>query len=346
MALTFDELRENYDINELRSRIEFKIPYHLILPERRPFSFSYEGNRVKLSSALVPTNTGPFKVEHGYYHAFRDRYGLINHTQITIDAEYYLTKNFTPSAGSGPLEEGDCAYQEAAKIYNHFLSMYKCATEIYWLDEINCLMHTGYKLTAFHHGRPVFEHVVDGTSNICLSLNPLLLTDEQLDGLLVRLRDNDSSYWEIAVLHAKSANTTSNYRDAIIWTNIALENFTYIYSEVALSKHLSPDELKNFFDGNPEYESFHLKSYMTREQFQEAVEKGAIKPNPPSIHSIYRKVCKHTVLDRRRTKDLVEEIRKYRNDIIHGRHISDDILEDASPKAIDAFAELSSICAG
>lgn len=92
--------------------------------------------------------------------------------------------------------------------------------------------------------------------------------------------------WNTMVLVAKDFKLVHKYREAAFALNCAFENFIETEISVILKSYMGEEVAEKYLKGSVIYDDFRLKKYLTRKQFEEAVNSGLVEMKPPSTKDL------------------------------------------------------------
>ena len=106
---------------------------------------------------------------------------------------------------------------------------------------------------------------------------------------------------------------------------------------------MTEKEVEDYLEGKVTYETYFLKEFISEEDFNRAVEQKIISSHSPSTFQIIKKCFElnedRIAITRRKLNKLVNDIRKNRNDIIHGNLTVLKNIESDAKKSISSFEE-------
>jgi hypothetical protein len=108
-----------------------------------------------------------------------------------------------------------------------------------------------------------------------------------------------------------------------------------------LEQELFEGNVDKIFEGKNIYSDLDISNIIDELTFGKSLQKGVITENPPSVYKLIKMISKDKD-EKKVSIKLIETIRKYRNDIIHGKEIPCDILvlEKHLRKAYEDFTIL------
>lgn len=339
-----DKILEAIKTNNIWTKVSFEIPYYIILENGREYEFVYNNLKCKVIAYVKQSAKSSFvKVENGVVFNEKDKYGIINYSQVVV----YYNDYTEPEDQVYVNRELGKVWKSVAKgieIWNYFVKCYKVETKRYWIDNINEFMILNYS-TKIYAGEIELANVpLSFSLGLSISNELPKLSNSENEFLIKRLNENGENVWENAYLDSLNQFQVRNYKEAIIQLNIALENYMFLYAEKLLTKEIGDKKTKLFLQGHQEYTDFYLKDYISQDVFEHLYCKGTIKDNPPTLYKIIRKCANYWPEDisARRISSNVNTVKKYRNEIIHGGNIEKNI-EKETEKAIEAFEKIIQI---
>lgn len=329
------------DDNNVWTVVNFEIPYYINLPDSREYEFVYHSIKCKVKSVTIesPRRKG-YICKNAHLFNKQDKYGLLNYSRITVSINEFI-EPCTSGNVNRELKDVWLSVSRAVEAWNYFLNLFKVVTNQFWLDNINEFMILNYD-TQIYAGEIELRNVPLSYSlelNVNLELPCILEAEEKR--LIEALEQPKIYVWQTAYLDALNKLQVRNYRESIVQINIALENYLYTYAKKLLTENIGEEETSVFLEGDCEYNNFYLKDYIIEEIYDELVRKEIIKRNPPTTYGIIKKCSTYwrKGISRTRVQKLVSVIRKYRNDIVHGVDIRDN-LKKVSENAIEAFEDI------
>ena len=335
------EIFNQIDEKNIWTIVNFEIPYYINLPDSTEYEYIYQGLKCKVRSITIesPRRKG-YICKNAYLFNKQDKYGLLNYSRITVSINEFIEPR-TSCNVNRELKDVWLSVSKAVEAWNYFLNLFKVATNQFWLDNINEFMILNYD-TQIYAGEIELRNVPLSYSlgmNVNVELPRISETEEKR--LIEALQQPEISVWQTAYLDALNKLQVRNYRESIVQINIALENYLYIYAKKILTENIGEEETSIFLEGDCEYNDFYLKDYIVEEIYDELVRQEIIRKNPPTTYGIIKK-CSHywgNAISRTRVQKLISVIRKYRNDIVHGVDIKDN-LKRISENAVKAFEDL------
>ena len=341
-----EELEEIYDSIEkknIKTKVNFIIPYHLILDEENKIDFQYNKNKCSISSKTI-RNPKTLIIDGNNIFTEKDKYGLLNHSVISIEINKYINPNKTIIVN----KEIKNVYEPlnyAIDIYNYFIKKYIISTNKYWIPEINEKMIFNYEISVFAGKIKIKDIPLSISTEICFNNEKIRLKTDELEKIKNVLLDEEIELWKLSYNKAKDYYLIKDYKNSIIMINIALENFIYSYARIVLKKYKSDIEINQFLKGFEEYEDFYLKDFISKEAFEKAKEEKKIVDSAPSIYKICKELYNFEVINISKNQlfKKISIIKKYRNEIIHGENIDvnlKNIVEDSIKSFEDIFKKI------
>ncbi len=330
---------EAWEQNDIKTTIEFEIPFPLIILDR-PIEFEFDSIKHNIEIELIQSPLSPIPTTGGWFaEIVEDKYGLALRSKIKLTFSKYIDPHETVVLNV--LAQDKSIHKillETIKVMNFFIERYRIASEKYWLENIFHKMIQGYLCTVT--AGTVNVHRFNTIKNQMLKLQTGVpwLSQEMLDEFENNLKKDKLDLWKSLLLDSKDYLLRRNYRESIYAINGALENFLNQKARERLKKVLKEEEIEEFFEGKIKYEEHRLKDYMDKDSFEKAISSKAIPTLHPSVNQIIGK-CHKLVpfpISRKELNKIVYKIRKRRNDIMHGNEIHEDLEKDAKI-AIESF---------
>lgn len=333
MRKTLD-LLHSYINKTITSTISFLLPYTISIGMNKTIIYTFKEKKVKmvLSWERNKDMNFPFVSDgNEFIYIPYDKFGITGRTRCEIHIHSFFDIH---DAINDFLEF-------CIGAFNYFLQNYKYTSDDFWLDNL-CLQHVIVTSALVKSENFVVSNVpfyfpkelrISGELFCIKSEKLRLLEDNLMSGFIPPL-------WYSLYQDAKGFLVVDKHREAILSINSAFENYLSLFARKKLSETMTKEQIDVFLKGIPTYEDFALKSYLTAEQFQEAVSSGKIQDNPPSTFSIVKKCIKmgYMNISTSHANKLVNVIRKNRNELIHGYNILSNIASDAKC-SISAFEE-------
>lgn len=329
------------NIDNITTKVTFEIPYHLPLREDYNLKFDFEKNYYSINIKSKKSKYGDFIItDNANVYMEKDKYGLINNSIVSINIPSYINPNVQIKVNK---EVGNIFLPivKAIEIYNYFLKNYIISTGKYWLSELNELMIFNFE-TTITAGNIIIKNIPLSIANgIKISTSKEELNDSDLKRLQEQLQKSYINMWEVAYNNSKSELLIKNYKESIIWINIALENYAYSFVNKVLSKYISAEEIENFITGKQDYDNFYLKDFISLENYQNAIQRDIIQPFPPSTYVMFKKCFNYQTfkISYTQLRKLISTIKDCRNDIVHGKDIRKD-LRIVAEKSLESFKKL------
>lgn len=329
------------NIDNITTKVTFEIPYHLPLREDYNLKFAFNNQYYSINIKSKKSKYGNFIVaNNANIYMEKDKYGLINNSIVSIDIPSYINPNTQININK---EVGNAFLPivKAIEIYNYFLKNYIISTNRYWLSELNELMIFNFE-TIITAGNLTIKNIpLSITNGIKISDLKEELNDFDLKKLKEQFQKSFINIWEIAYNNSKSELLIKNYKESIIWINIALENYSYFFAKRILSNYITSEEIENFIIGKQDYDNFYLKDFISLEDYQIAIQRDIIQPYPPSTYVMFKKCYNYQTFDISYTqlRKLISTIKECRNDIVHGKDIKKN-LRIVAENAVESFEKL------
>lgn len=331
------DLAESYIYDQVFTSAKFQLPYMINISKDSPVKFSYQNIEVELNFEHKFNNNGMLgfiQSTNGQVALEKDKYGILNYSNIEIKFNRFwdITHDFSN-------------FQEwCTEIFNYFLQYYKNMSEEYWLDNICVSKIYAVSAVVFtNHNEIINVPIYSGQDFVIYNKNELN-KKVNVNNLIEVLNESMSiDSYKILMMDARNSLLIEDFRETILQVNSAFESFLATKSREIVYKYMGIDKANDFLEGYQDYEDFELKEYLTKEEFLDAKERGLITKYVPSTYKIIKKCYELTAINipRRKANDLVDKIRKNRNDLIHGRIISTEDIKKDAYNSITAFEEFS-----
>lgn len=223
---------------------------------------------------------------------------------------------------------------------NFFIERYRVSSKKYWLENIFHKMISKYECKVIA-GTLEFNKVNMLNSKLTkIQFGVFESPKENLEELEENLKKDSLELWELLLLDSKDYLFKRSYRESIYAINGAFENYLMIKAKKILSKAWSQENAIEYLKGIPIYKYHKMKDYMDEKTFNRAVKENAINPYVPPVNQILKEcnIIQPFTIPRKELKRLVSKIRKYRNEVMHGVKIDED-LEKVSFEAIKCFED-------
>ncbi|MDK9737616.1 hypothetical protein KI655_09915 [Vibrio sp. D404a] len=312
----FEDLRDN----GFKSHITVQLASQVIC---RPLEFEYEGHCYSFEFSYHDNQNAPIKSEGVVLDG--DIHGLTKQTLITITTN----KRFAHP-------------DEVIHLLNYFVKAYRIAMDEEWLLKVSSklIIETNIRYTL--SGEEVHRLIFPPQG----LFQTIREEDFDTEKLCFELENPSQSVWKHSYLDAKLNFGINNLTQAVMDLNIAFENFVGIKVDERLSKHLEKDDIEQFYSGRS-YENLDSKTkgFVTEEAFEAHFLSDPNYKLPPSTYRLvgYCNKLEKFSCSRKEINSLINNIRKYRNDIAHGRYINDSCLLDHIPQAFESFEEFQKL---
>jgi hypothetical protein len=233
---------------------------------------------------------------------------------------------------------------EALNALNYFIDRYRIVTGNYWIERVFFKMIPKFDYEVRLGNQRFGDAFGMYVPGFFISSGIPYLKDSEVVKLHNYLEIEEIPLWEILLLDSKDYLLQRDYREAIYSINGAFENYLMLKAQEKLSIAWGKEHAIEYLEGKPVYKYHNLKDYISEETFNRAVADGKIGKYVPITGQILKECYEIHPLTISRTQldKLVKEIRKYRNEVIHGVKINDD-LENVAFEAIRSFEEFVKI---
>jgi hypothetical protein len=326
---------------KIKTEIWFEIPPALPLQEDSPITFKFNGVDHILEVEIIKNPSAFIESQGSYVEIVEDKYGLINRSKIKLTIFKYIDPDERVEIKT--FSEKKAQFKillEPLNALNYFIEHYRITTGNYWIEPVfykmirNFTFENMFENQEYHVQRSIMDHLTRVSHNIPW------LKDVEVYDLKESLDKKENQLWEVLLLDAKDYLLKRSYREAIYAINGAFENYFMLKAQDMLSKAWGKENAMEYLKGKPVYEYHKLKSYMDEETFNRAVKESKITSYVPSTYQILKE-C-HTIypfaITRKELNELVNKIRKNRNEVMHGVKINDD-LETVAFEAIKSFED-------
>jgi len=334
-----EQIIKGIESNEVYTTIECDLPFPIIAKENEKITFVYKEYECFIEISMKKSPLCPWIVDdHGYLELIEDKYGIANHSHVTLTMQGYINPNETVVMNDSsiflPLYFG-------IEALNKFIEVYRVSTKHYWVSRLSDKMITNFSCKIMVGQIELRNVPFSGHGTYRMSSDPPQLREEQFSRLVKYLEKDQLPLWESLLMDAKEYLVIKRYREAIFAINGAFENFLKIKVKERLSRVLDPEVVKSYMNGHPTYDEFFLKDYVNEMQFNEAFKKGIIKYIPPSTFHMIKKCHKFVPfkVSYNKISSMIARIRGNRNEIFHGEDIIDN-LEYIVKQSINSFEEL------
>lgn len=307
-------LKKSIEQNNLITKVNLQLPLAMREAKGKPITVQFDDLIASVDYINFPTNNIGFEANGAVMKQY-DKEGQITSTSWTIELNKYINCEQLIKVDSGYyisiLDEIVCS------IVNAVVNNYRVVSEEYWIKNIYPFMITNKVITYLAEGITFREipFLDNGTYKMGF-------TDEKLE-FPTTIRAESLQLYDLLLLDSQSYLLSGNFRESILSLNSAFEN--YIYTVVCpLIVERSAGELNEYFYyKTPAYHEFHFKDYMDEESYQSALKQGLIKEEGISTFKIIKilyEYCEElaSLMSKKRMNKLINNIRKNRNDFIHG----------------------------
>lgn len=217
----------------------------------------------------------------------------------------------------------------STEVTNKVLDLYRCQkSNAFWVDKVRTNNFANHK---------VYYIFPDGRSraNCCVAISEKAITlsayPENVPRDIQAMLASCTKYprWKIALANAKNRFDLEDYEQAIIETNISLENF--LYTQMQEKLNMSWDDVEMLLQESPCENCAYLGE-----------NPSPIDNYPMGVYKVAKKLYReYSISELSQTKfdDLVRKINKYRNSIVHGK---EDIIitKENAGESIECLEEL------
>ncbi|WP_157872840.1 hypothetical protein [Desulfoscipio gibsoniae] len=305
-----------------RAEVYIKIPYFLEWQGVLEVNISID-NLITMKLDSVKENTSNFEINNGFVK--RDRSGRYNTTAIICcfdcNFEYDLNK---------VAEYQKHYYGHSKKAINKMLYIYKNIYDEYHINPIRDIDILQYNIKFFNEENKEVKFFMSTFGGGYITFGNIESPGQNIRNMLTG--DVRFPLWKEYLYKAKDDFDLENYTQCIVNINIALENFIYTHFEERLKGILSEQKINEVLYKYTPCDDCNLKM----------CNKNHISPGPPSIYRIVKFMYKNAPVPNYKTKEItnvVLNINKYRNDIVHGK-FKKIIKEGHAEKAIENFEKL------
>lgn len=331
------DLASSFLNNSIKTIVNFKLPYKIDISEDEEVIYEYKDIQFSLKFKTINNITQvPFEATNGVIELDRDKYGVYSCSDLMLtfnkffDATHYINELLALCSES----------------FNYFLDYYKTTTKYYWIDNLNLsqIQVSNVKVISEKYDDIISIPFYSGQS-ILFSDKPSYITQEKFSELKDSLiKGQELPLWKVLYLDAKNNMFIEKYKEAVISINSAFENYLNIKSREILRSGMTDIEVEAYLQGKVSYTTYFLKDFIKEEDFNKAIEQGIIGLHSPSTFQIIKKCFNlnnnnRITTSKSKINGLVNNIRKNRNDIIHGNIILIKDIESDAKKSINSFEE-------
>lgn len=331
------DLANSYLNNSIKTIVNFKLPYKIDIPENEEIIYDFKSIRFNLKFKTIANQEQvPFESYNGVLELERDKYGVYSFSDLTLTFNKFFDATHCM----------DELLNLCSESFNYFLDYYKSSTEYFWIDNLNLRQIQASNV------RVISENYDDiilipfyYAHGIKIASSPSYVNKEKINELKGKIiKGLEPSLWEILYLDSKNNMFIEKYKEAVISINSAFENYLNIKSREILKSKMTEEEVESYLRGEVSYETYFLKGFISEENFNKAIEEGVINSHSPSTFQIIKKCFEFNdnnriTISKREINKLVNNIRKNRNDIIHGNITLVKNIESDAKKSISSFEE-------
>lgn len=331
------DLANSFLNNSVKTIVNFKLPYKIEIPENQ--EIVYEVNHIRFSLKFKTINNEgqvPFESNRAVLELDKDKYGVCSCSDLILVFNRFFDATRCM----------DDLLKLCSEAFNYFLDYYKSTTEYYWIDNLNL------KQIQASNVRVISEKYDDIISiplyyphNIKLSQAPSYISQKKFDELQYQIiKGQELPLWKMLYLDSKNHIFIEKYKESVISINSAFENYLNIVSRDMLRSQMTEKEIEDYLQGNVSYSTYFLNDFISEEAFNKAVEQGTICSQVPSTFQIIKKCydldTNRISVSRSKINKLINNIRKNRNDIIHGNLVQ---LKNLELDAKNLFVHLKNL---
>lgn len=234
-----------------------------------------------------------------------DRFGRYNTTIVTcqfdcnFEGNLYIIK-----------DKQDYYYKCSKEAINKILYIYKHSYGVYHIKPIKDIDILEYNIKFFDEDNKEKDFFMMNFGGGKVTFKEVLTPTRQILNMLKE--DIQFPLWTEYLYNSKDDLELENYIQSIVNINIALENFTYSHFEERMKGILTYEQIKNY-----------------------------VLMRPPSIYKLVKvmygnvPIANYTLT---KVLDIVSKIRKYRNEIVHGKFVN--VIKEDAECAILNFEKL------
>lgn len=330
---------EALDNNGFFTETSFSVPISIkTIKESVHISLEQSNIEAEVSCISLPLKNENTQV-HGSIVREQDRDSTINVSNWTVKINKYLSCEQSSST-----DESFSIMQEVVcQIVNQVIDRYREKTNEYWIKKIYPTMIQGHSIK-YKAEKLTFREIpfYDRRTFIFSSEQPQVSLKNE-DGAFIQ----DPPLYKKLFLDAQTYLLTQNLSTSILLLNMAFENFTYTVVCPMIIEQSQGNYEEEFYLSPVSYDDYFLHDYLTKDQYQEAVSKGVIKPRGMSQYTIYKILYKESeVFQQQTTKSklnkLISSVRKNRNEIVHGNFDVKTLKYNETKRQLVAFKQLVS----
>lgn len=270
----------------------------------------------------------------------RDYDATYNVSNWTITMNRYLSCE-EPS----PVNNDSSEMQEmACKIVNKIIDKYREKTNEYWVRSIYPTMIQGHSIK-YSAGELVFRDIpFYDRGEMIISSEKFEVSLNKQNGMLIE----DPPLYKKLFMDAQTYLLNQNLSSSILLLNMSFESFTYTVVCKKIIKLSQGTYSDDFYLKEQPYKDYFLNSYLTKDQYEDAIREGIIKPNGMSQYAIYKLLHNYdssvsNKISKTSLNKLISSIRKNRNEISHGNFDTTKLKYNDVSRQIQSFTELVSI---
>lgn len=329
------DLASSFLNNSVKTIVNFKLPYKIDIPEDEEVIYDFKSIRFNLKFKTI-SNKGqvPIEAYNGVLELDRDKYGVYSVSDLTLTFNKFFDATHCM----------DELLNLCSESFNYFLDYYKSSTEYYWVDNLNLKqIQVSNVMVVSENYNDIISIPFYYAHGIKVASNPSYINKEKLNKLKNKLiEEQKPPLWRILYLDSKNNMFIEKHKEAVISINSAFENYLNIKSREILRSKMTEKEVEDYLQGEVSYATYFLKEFISEENFNKAVEEGIINSNSPSTFQIIKKCFEFNdnnriTVSKREINKLVNNIRKNRNDIIHGNLTLVKNIESDAKKSISSF---------
>lgn len=330
------DLASSFLNNSVKTIVNFKLPYRIDIQEDEEVVYYFKDIRFSLKFKTISNKEEvEFVACSGIPELDRDKYGVYSCSDLILTFNKFFDATHCT----------DELLNLCSESFNYFLDYYKSATEYYWIDNLNLkqIQASNVMVVSENHDDIIsipfyYAHGVKVSNSLSY------INKEKFNELKDKLiKGQEPQLWEMLYLDSKNNMFIEKYKEGVISINSAFENYLNIKSREILRSKMTNEEVENYLQGKVSYETYFLNEFISEDDFNRAVEQGTISSHSPNIFQIIKKCFEFNenriTISRSKLNKLVNDIRKNRNDIIHGNlTLLKNIGSDAK-KSISSFEE-------
>ncbi|PGW74486.1 hypothetical protein SAMN04487918_1011877 [Bacillus sp. bc15] len=314
---TFKEalaLQEAIEKNTIKTKVMLELP--LAMKEATIIPITVQTSDFVANLNYVTNN--PDAPNSGNVTKHYDKEGQMSSTIWSIEFNEYINYHKLVEVNAdyqiSILDEAICL------TINTVINNYRAVSQEYWIKNIYPFMIRNKAIEYIAEGIPFINiPLLDNGAYTFSSEKSQVEIPKYMDAGALALYD-------LLLLDSQSYLLSGDFRESILSLNSAFEN--YIYTVVCpLIVEKSVGELdEKFYRRVPNYNDFDFKYYMTEENYQSALNEGLIREVSMSTFQIIKKLYDYcellpTLISRSKMNRLINNIRKNRNDFIHGNKV-------------------------